>query len=93
VTVEQDLDADFFIPIDRPDLGDGPLMGINVGRCPCAEKRAFYELSSALPVGVTLHPRGEPALARGVDTDRAAISVSTPTARAALPMGVKLHPR
>jgi len=26
-TVTQDFDADFFIPIDRPDLGDGPLRG------------------------------------------------------------------
>jgi len=50
-TVAQDFVADFFIPIDRPDLGDGPLMGINFGRCACAEKRAFYALSRMLKRG------------------------------------------
>jgi len=75
-TVTQDFDANFFIPIDRPDLGDGPLTGINFGRCACAEKQAFYALSRmlkrgtnaqfrykiALAVGLNLHPLGEQLL-------------------------------
>jgi len=40
-TVARDFDAYFFIPIHRPDLDDGPLRGINFGRCACAEKQAF----------------------------------------------------
>jgi len=85
-TVAWDFDANFFIPINRPDLGDGPLMGITSWDA-CAQKserftrlalcskdvqmlNLGYEI--ALPVGVNLHPRGEPALAVGVDTDRAA---------------------
>jgi len=46
----------------------------------------WYEI--ALPVGVTLHPRGEHALSMSTPTLRAALSVSTPTLRAALSMGV-----
>jgi len=94
-----------FIPIDRPDLGDGPLRGINFGKCPCAEKQAFYALSRmlnlgtnalfwyeiALAVGVNLHPRREQALSVGVDTARAALSVSRPTDGAALSVGVNLR--
>jgi len=36
-TVAQDFDGDFFILIDRPDLGDVPLRGINF------DSRAFAE--------------------------------------------------
>jgi len=86
-------DADFFIPIDRPDLGDGPLTGINFGRCTCAEKQAFYVLSCmlkrgtnaqfryeiALAVGVKIKTQIEPALSMAVDTDRAALTVSAAT--------------
>jgi len=44
----------FFIPIDRPDLGDGPLGGINFGRWTFAEKRAFYTLTRMLIFGTKL---------------------------------------
>jgi len=54
-TVARDFDADFFIPIDRLDLGDGPLRGINYGRCSCAEKRAFYALTRMLILGTNAH--------------------------------------
>jgi len=50
-TVAWDFDANFFISIDSPDLGDGPLKGVNIVRCACAEKRAFYALSRALQIG------------------------------------------
>jgi len=43
---------------------------------------------SALSVGVILHPRREHALSVGVNTARAALSVSTPMDSAALTMGV-----
>jgi len=42
----------FFTPIDRPNLGDGQLMGINFGRCGCAEKQAIYALSRMLKRGM-----------------------------------------
>jgi len=58
-TVARDFDADFFTPIDRPDLGDGPLRGINFGRCACAEKRAFYALIRMLILGTNVHFRYE----------------------------------
>jgi len=50
-TVARDFVADFFIPIDRPDLGDGPLKGVKFVRCACAEQRAFYALSRMLKRG------------------------------------------
>jgi len=78
-TVARDFVAHFFIPIDRPYLGDGLLRGINFGRCACAEKRAFYMLSRmlkratnahfryniALPVGINLHPQRSNSSGRG----------------------------
>jgi len=36
-TITRDFEGDFFIPIDRPDLGDCPLRGINF------DSRAFAE--------------------------------------------------
>jgi len=50
-TVARVFDTDFLIPINRPDLDDGPQTGINFGRCACAEKRAFYALSCMLKRG------------------------------------------
>jgi len=47
----------------------------------------------ALPVGVNLHPQGEHALSVAVDTDRAALAVSTAMLRATLSVGVNLLPR
>jgi len=47
-----------------------------------------YEI--ALPLGVNLHPQGEPALAVGVDTNRAALPMGVDTDRVALPVGVKI---
>jgi len=47
----------------------------------------------ALPVGVTLHPRGEHALSVAVTMLRAALSVATATLRAALSVGVNLLPQ
>jgi len=41
----------FFIPIDRPDLGDGPLKGVKFVSCACAEQRAFYALICMLNLG------------------------------------------
>jgi len=35
-------------------LGDGPLRGLNFGRCACAEKRAFYALSCMLKRGIQM---------------------------------------
>jgi len=61
------MDADFFIPINRPDLGDGPLRGINLERCACAEKQAFYALSRMLKRGTNAQFRNKIALAMGVN--------------------------
>jgi len=75
-TVARDFDANFFMPIDWPDYGDGLLRGINFGRWACAEKRAFFAFSRmikrgmnarfrykiALAVGVNLHPQVEQLL-------------------------------
>jgi len=44
-----------------------------------------------LSLGVNLHPWQEHALAAAVDTDRAALAVSTATARADLSVGVNLR--
>jgi len=58
--------ADFFIPIDRPDLGDGLRKGVKFVRCACSEQQAFYALSRMLKRGTNaqfrvrnLHPQGE----------------------------------
>jgi len=50
-----------------------------------------YEI--ALSVGVKIETRIEHALAVAVDTVRAALSVSTATAKAALSVGVKIEVR
>jgi len=47
----------------------------------------------ALAMGVKIETMIESDLSEAVDSDRAALSVSTPTARAALPVGVNLHPQ
>jgi len=44
------LRPNFFIPIDRSDLGDGPLRGVNFVRYTCAEKQGFYMLSPMLQI-------------------------------------------
>jgi len=49
----------FFIPIDRPDLGDGPLKGVKFVRCACAEKRAIYPLIRTLILGTKAQFRYE----------------------------------
>jgi len=65
-TVACDFVTDFFIPIDRPDLGDGPLKGLKFVRCACAEQQAFFALSSIIKRGKNaqfrvqnLHPPGK----------------------------------
>jgi len=73
-TVARDFDA-FFSPIDRPDLGDGPLTGINFGRCACSEKREFYTLSHMLKRGTNAQLRYKIVLAMSTPTDRAALAV------------------
>jgi len=83
-TVARDFVANFFIPIHRPDLGDGPLTGIHFGRCACAEKRAFYALSHMLKRGTNAQFRVRNCSPLGCNF--------TPTVRAALPVGVTLHP-
>jgi len=50
------------VPIDSPDLGDGPLRGENFVRRAYAEKRAFYRLSCMLQIGTNALFRSEIAI-------------------------------
>jgi len=73
-TVARDFEGNFFIPIDRPDLGDGPLRCINFGKCACAEKQVFYVLSHMLNLGTNAQFRYEIALAVDVMKKSAKVS-------------------
>jgi len=74
-TVARNFVADFFIPIDRPDLGDGLLKGVKFVRCTTfTEQRAFYALIRMLKRGTNAQFRYENRSPRG--------SKFTPTPRA-----------
>jgi len=47
-TVPRDFEGNFFIPINRPVLGDGPLRGVNFKRLACAKISLKYVLKRAL---------------------------------------------
>jgi len=47
-TVARDFEGNFFTPIDRPDLGDGPLRGVNFERCACAKILPKYALKGTV---------------------------------------------
>jgi len=55
----------FFVPIDKPDLGNGPLKGVKFVRFVCAEQQGFYALSRMLKRGTNAQFRAWNCSPRG----------------------------